>query len=116
MSDSRIKRVSFADAKLQRAFENLKSGKFEDKWLASEISSAIGKLGADPFCGVSVGKRLWPYEYVKSYGIDNLRKYNMRKGWRLIYTIAGNQVEIVSIMLEWLDHKSYEKRFGYKSR
>lgn len=40
----------------------------------------------------------------------------MRSGWRLIYTISGNKIEIVSIILEWMDHKSYERRFGYRSR
>lgn len=115
MSDLRIKMVAFADSKLLDAFKSLKSGKFEDVQLADEINKAIDRLKSDPFCGVSIKRTLWPQEYVRKYKIDNLRKYNMRNGWRLMYTINGNKVEIISILLEWLDHKGYERRFGYKS-
>jgi len=48
-------------------------------------------------------------------GIDNLRKYDLPNGWRLIYTVKGNSVEMVAVILEWsASHKKYEKRFGYK--
>jgi Txe/YoeB family toxin of Txe-Axe toxin-antitoxin module len=107
--------VSFADAKLLNAFNKLKSGKFEDKQLASEIDEAINKLKEDPFCGVAIAKLLWPITYIHEYEIKNLKKYNLRDGWRLMYTVKGNQVEIISIILEWLNHKNYERRFGYKS-
>ncbi len=55
-------------------------------------------------------------EYVRNYGITNLRKYNLPDAWRLLYTIVGNEIEIISVLLEWLSHKEYERRFGYKSR
>ncbi len=113
MKDARIKRVAFADSKLLDAYNKLKYGKFEDNWLASEIEAAIDNLKRDPFCGIAIRRSLWPVEYVRGFNIDNLRKYNMAKGWRLMYTISGNQVEIVSILLEWLDHKDYERRFKY---
>ena len=50
---------------------------------------------------------------MKKYEINNLWKYNLPNGWRLIYTVKASSVEIVSIILEWSDHKSYERRFGY---
>lgn len=115
MNDGRIKRVAFSDHKLFDAFNQLKSGKFEDKQLASEIDAAMNRLKEDPFCGIAVRKSLWPETYIRKYRIDNLRKYNLRGGWRLMYTISGNQIEIISIVLEWLNHKNYERRFGYKS-
>jgi len=116
MIDNRIKRVGFVDAKLLEAFNKLKSGKFEDRELTSNIQAAIDKLKEDPFYGIKIEKRLWPDEYIRRYNIDNLRKYNMRGGWRLMYTISGNKIEIVSIILEWLNHRGYERRFRYKSR
>lgn len=116
MSDNRIRRIAFIDVKLSRAFDELKSGKFEDKQLAVEINDAMDRLKENPLLGIRIERRLWPKEYVIRYGIDNLRKYDLRNGWRLLYTLAGNKIEIVAILLEWLDHKSYERRFGYKSR
>jgi hypothetical protein len=32
---------------------------------------------------------------------------------RLIYSITGDEISIVSIILEWFDHKDYERRFSY---
>jgi Txe/YoeB family toxin of Txe-Axe toxin-antitoxin module len=116
MSDNRVKRVAFIDQKLLNAFNELKSGRFEDKELAKQIDEAMDELKGNPFVGSKVERKLWPKEYVKRYGIDNLRRYGLRNGWRLMYTISGDQVEVVSILLEWLDHKNYERRFGYKSR
>jgi hypothetical protein len=115
MNDNRVMRVAFADVRLLSAFNKLKAGRFEDTVLAVEIDAVMDRLKEDPFCGIKIERRLWPKSYVKDYGINNLRKYNMRNGWRLTYTISGNTVEIVSIILEWLDHKSYDKRFKYKS-
>jgi len=115
MNDTRTRRVAFADAKLLDAFNKLKSGKFEDKQLALEIEAAIDYLWKNPSVGIKIARRLWPSEYVTVYGIDNLRKYDMRSGWRLLYTISGNSVEVVAILLEWLNHKNYERRFKYKS-
>jgi hypothetical protein len=36
------------------------------------------------------------------------------KAWRLIYTInRENEVELVTAILDWFDHKSYERKFNY---
>ena len=51
--------------------------------------------------------------YIKKYGIKNLWKLNVSKDWRIVYTLQGNQVEIISIILESLSHKEYERKFGY---
>ena len=50
---------------------------------------------------------------MKKYSIDNLWKYNLPGAWRLVYSIAGNEVKIIAILLEWFPHKEYEKRFKY---
>lgn len=31
----------------------------------------------------------------------------------LIYSLEGNQLYVISIVLEWMDHKEYERRFRY---
>jgi hypothetical protein len=47
------------------------------------------------------------------YGIDNLWKYDLPGAWRLLYSVSGDKIEVMAIILEWLNHKKYEKRFGY---
>jgi hypothetical protein len=49
----------------------------------------------------------------KKYGIPNLWKFNLPNGWRLLYSIANDEIIVVSIILDWLDHKDYEKRMNY---
>ncbi len=106
-------RVAFIDVNTKIIFEKLKDGKFEDKELYGLIQSAIDNLVKNPEKGIKISRKLWPVVYIKEYKIINLWKYNLPKGWRLIYTIKENEVEIVSIILEWFDHKEYERRFGY---
>lgn len=112
--ETRVKRVRFVDEKLYEAFKKLESGKSEDQLLAVHLKQAIENLKKDPYCGLKVRKNLWPKEYVQKYAVTNLWKYNLPGAWRLIYTLVGNEVEVISVLLEWFDHKEYEKRFNYK--
>ena len=113
MNDDRVKLVAFGDEAVQKAFEELKKGRFEEKQLVSHIQRAIDDLKENPLMGIKIPSRLWPKEYIRRFSINNLRKYNLPDGWRLMYTLAGNEVEIVSIILEWLPHKEYDRRFKY---
>lgn len=110
----RIKKISFADKALEKAFEDLQKGKFEEQRLAGFLKRAMDDLKKDPFCGIRIPSDLWPKEYVQKYHINNLRKYDLPDGWRLLYTIRGNDIEIVSVLLEWLRHKEYDRKFNYK--
>jgi len=103
----------FADEKLKKAYEELKDSKTEDKNLYKWVSRAITDIEENAFCGIQIPKRLIPKAYIKKYGIDNLWKYDLPKGWRLMYSVAGDGILIISIVIEWLDHKEYEKRFKY---
>jgi len=57
-------------------------------------------------------KRLIPPEYTKK-DIKNLWKYDLPRGWRLMYSIVNEELIVVSIVLEWFNHKEYERRFKY---
>jgi len=36
------------------------------------------------------------------------------RGWRLLYTVtAANEVELISAILEWFNHKHYERKLKY---
>jgi hypothetical protein len=45
--------------------------------------------------------------------MDNLWKYNLSRSWRLLYSVAGDGTNIIALIIEWLPHKEYERRFGY---
>lgn len=105
--------VAFISTKLKEEFDSLKEGKFEDKQLHKFINKAIDELKNNSTCGIKIPKKLWPNEYNKNYEITNLWKYDLPNAWKLVYTIETDEVRIVSIVLEWFNHKDYEKRFRY---
>jgi len=106
--------VYFGEENLKAAYEELKSGKTEDKLLYKWISRAISDLEENAFCGIQIPKRLIPEEYITKFGkLHNLWKYNLPNAWRLIYTVKQDKIIVVSIILEWMDHKKYERRLGY---
>ena len=105
--------VTFATQKLESTFEELKQGKFEDKRLYEFIDRAICDLKKEPICGIKIPKKLWPPTYIQKYNITNLWKYDLPNGWRLVYTIKMDDIKILNVILEWFDHKEYERRFNY---
>ncbi len=55
-----------------------------------------------------------PEEYLKKYGINNVRVYDLPFAWRLMYTITGSsEIGIISVILDWMDHKDYERLFKF---
>jgi Txe/YoeB family toxin of Txe-Axe toxin-antitoxin module len=105
--------IKYADEKLKETLNKLKDSKTEDKKLYEWINRALDDLEENAFCGIQIQKRLIPKVYIEKYGINNLWKYDLPKGWRLIYSVANNEVCVLSIILEWMDHKDYERRFKY---
>jgi Txe/YoeB family toxin of Txe-Axe toxin-antitoxin module len=110
---NKIKAVAFMNEKIKEDYGTLKSGAFEDKELYKFITRAIDDLKKDPLCGTRIPQRLIPSVYAEKYNINNLWKYDLPNAWRLLYTLAGDEVKIVSIIIEWLAHEEYERRFGY---
>ena len=103
-------KVVFISEELEKDFNSLK----EDDPIKKAMVRAIQELNENAFSGIQVPKRLFPKEYVQKYGINNLWKYDLPRGWRLLYTVApNNEVELISAILEWFDHKEYERRFRY---
>ena len=83
-------------------------------FIKKSMKKAVSELRVNAFAGTHIPKRLIPAIYKVKYEIKNLWKYDMPKGWRLIYTVtANNDVELISAILEWFDHKEYERRFKY---
>jgi len=103
----------FADDQISDAFFKLQSGRAEEKEIFDQLNTAFDMIAMDPFCGIQVPKRLIPKMYLTKFGIDNLWKLNFHKNWRLMYSVVGDGTQVVALVLEWLPHKEYERRFGY---
>ena len=80
------------------------------------IERVKGWLKDNPFVGDQVKKGQIPDYYVEKYGVTNLWRIELSDYWRLGYTIQSNEVEIIDFVLGIMDHKEYDKRFGYKRK
>lgn len=103
----------FADEATKEAYYKLEKGDASEKELFRFIHQAMDNIERNAFCGIQVQKKQIPREYIKKYGAMNLWKYDLPNAWRLIYTIRAGKAVVVSVVLEWLAHKEYERRFNY---
>ena len=113
MNNKKVVYVTFGNKKIEQEFEKLKEGKFQDKQLYEFMDRAMKDIKNNPSCGTKIPKKLWPRVYIEKYNILNLWKYDLPNSWRLIYTIKEDDIQVIGVILEWFDHKNYERRFKY---
>lgn len=85
----------------------------EAQSLFNSINRVTEILKTNPQYGNPISKRLIPDSLLKE-GIQNLYRVELSNYWRLLYTIEGTKIEILVFVLKILDHKEYNKLFGYK--
>lgn len=105
--------IRFIEESIKEAFYKLEKGDTAKRELYKSINQALDNIEENAFCGTQIPKKIIPKIYEKKYGVKNLWKYDLPKGWRLIYSIVEDEVVVVSLVLEWFNHKNYEKRFKY---
>lgn len=80
------------------------------------IERVKGWLKDNPFAGEQVQKSKIPPYYLNKYDVTNLWRIDLSDYWRLVYTIQSSEVEIIDFVLNIVDHKKYDKIFGYKGK
>jgi len=99
--------------KAVKAVADFVSSLESDSHLRQIVDKALDVLKENMFAGQLIEKKKFPKIYVQKYGIKNLYKYNLDRSNRLTYTIVADESGIAVVVLEILNHKEYEKRFGY---
>lgn len=84
----------------------------ENQQLLRSIQRSADLLKENPFYGIQIKKKLIP----KKFPVDNLWKVNLTGYWRMLYTIKGEDLEIICFVLEICDHERYNKIFGFKKK
>lgn len=103
----------FADEKIKEAFYLLKKGDESERQLFQAVLYALKNIEENAFVGIQLHKNLIPKEYKRKYDIKNIWKYNLPNGWRLLYSIEQENLVIISVILDWFDHKDYERKMKY---
>ena len=94
--------------------QQIKEGKenTEEMQLLKSIKQKTELIKSNPFYGDNIPKNQIP----KSYHVQNLWRAELTGYWRMLYTIKGDQIEIICFVLDILNHEKYNKKFGYKGK
>lgn len=84
--------------------------------LLRSIQEKLALLKINPEYGIHIARQKIPLEYARKHDITNLWKVNLAGAWRMLYTIRSNEIEILAIVFDILNHREYEKKFGYRKR
>ncbi len=95
--------------------QQLRDGKdnTEEMQLLRSIKQKIEFVKANPFYGNNMPKVLISKEYAIKYNANNLWRVELTNYWRMVYTIKGDQVEVICFVLDIMDHKDYDRLFGF---
>ena len=104
------KKTLFIDTSLEKAFNELDN---EDPTKKALIR-AIKDIQQNCYCGRNVKKKLIPKKLIDKYRINNLWIYNLPSAWRLLYSLTtSGEIELVAVVLNWMNHKDYERLFKF---
>ncbi len=99
-----------ADARdFNSVFENI-----TENSIRYEIIRIVSLLKNNSIVGEHVKREIIPKYYIKRHGVQTLYRISLPNNWRLVYSIqAFYEKEPTVLLLELMDHKKYNKRFGY---
>ncbi len=84
----------------------------EEMQLLKSIQQKVELIKENPMFGDNIPKKLIP----RDLDVSNLFCVDLTGYWRMLYSLEGNQVEVVAFVLYLVDHPSYDKLFGYKKK
>ena len=89
-----------------------------ERMILKSIRQKVELIKINTHYGDPIAKHLIPKEYKEKYNTTNLFRVELPNFWRMIYTLTeGNtKIEIVAFVLDIIDHKIYNKKFGYRKK
>ena len=102
-------KVVFIDDSLEKSFNELD----ELGPIKKALVRAIETLKEDAFSGRNVKKSIIPKSLIQKYELNNLWIYNLPDGWRMLYVLTSEEIQIIAVILDWMDHKDYERLFKF---
>ena len=101
----------------KESYLNLRERDDKDaKTLFDSIERVKNILKDNPMYGDPIPKKLIPPKLIIEYNVKNLYRVELSNYWRMLYTLVGDEVQIFLFVLSIVDHKEYNKLFGYKNK
>jgi len=89
-----------------------------ERTILNALNKKVELIKANSHFGEPIAKKLIPMEYKEKYGVTNLFRVELPMFWRMLYTLTNDEEEvtIIAFVLDVVDHKEYNKKFGYKNK
>ena len=89
-----------------------------ERMILKAINQKVELIKTNPHYGNPIGKDRIPEEYKQKYSVTNLFRVELPAFWRMLYTLTDgeSEIEIIAFVLDIIDHKEYDKKFGYKGK
>jgi hypothetical protein len=113
------------DEKADKDYKELQKNVAEDKkskkkptyeQLLNSINHAIDNIKVNKGYGNLIPRKHLSKATIARYGTNKILRVELVGYWRLLYTLIGDEAKIIAFILEYMDHKTYDKRFGYKKK
>lgn len=87
-----------------------------ERMILKAVNQKVELIKSNPHFGNPISKDKIPNEYQQKYGIKNLFRVELPGAWRMLYTLTDgeSEIEIIAFVLDIINHKHYDKKFGYK--
>ena len=89
-----------------------------EQTILNTINDKMKFIKANHHYGDPIKKKLIPKKYKLKYKVTNLFRVELPNFWRMLYTLTEGEtkIEIIAFVLDIMDHKDYNKKFGYKGK
>jgi len=89
-----------------------------ENMILNAINKKVELIKSNVHYGNPIAKKLIPEEYKVKYNVSNLFRVELPNFWRMLYTLTDGEteIEIIAFVLDVIDHKDYNKKFGYKNK
>ncbi len=106
-----------AKASYDRLSDHANVSKIERSVFRS-INEKTDLIKTNPMYGAPVSKKLIPKVYRDRYSVTNLYVVDLSNYWRMPYSLGQwfSGQESIALILELLDHREYDRKFGYRKK
>lgn len=113
----RVKFSSEAEEIYNYLNEQAPNSKIE-RTILNAVNKKVDLIKANFHYGDPIAKNLIPTDYKLKYGVTNLFRVELPNFWRMLYTLTDgeSEIEIIAFVLDIINHKDYNKKFGYKEK
>jgi hypothetical protein len=84
--------------------------------ILKSLEVTITNIKNNPNYGNKISRKYLNKNIINKYKTNKILRVELVGFWRLLYTLKGNEVEIIVIILDFMDHKEYSELFRYSKK